>query len=118
MHEVGVLIRDISVVAIHEKVNFAISLLGEVVRHLADRNMGNPFSNFHVWGDIASAMSDLSKIHTRRAERNLKKLKIMERLAKLAKEFEDADTLKRRRSRRLVKLVDSHYSPDTKWSYE
>ena len=57
IHDIGLLITKTAQVGVGLRVNYALSLLGKVLHHLSDRQLGSPRnkeSDFHIWGDIAS----------------------------------------------------------------
>jgi hypothetical protein len=87
IHDVGILITEISAVGVGLRVNYAISLLGEVIRHLSDPELTSAW-NFHIWGDLATAASDLnmSTVFDGIPKDNVKAP--TEKLKQIAREFE------------------------------
>jgi hypothetical protein len=87
IHDVGILITEISAVGVGLRVNYAIGLLGQVIRHLSDPKL-TPASNFHIWGDLATAASELSMstIFDDIPKENVKAP--TEKLKQIAREFE------------------------------
>ena len=109
VHDIGVLITKITEVGVGLRVNYALSLLGEVVRHLSDRQVGksprNKESDFHIWGDIASATSDLNMavVFDNVPRENVKG--ITSELKEIAREFE-VDEIYCKMDKELQDLID------------
>jgi hypothetical protein len=108
IHDMGVLITKITQVGVGLRVNYALNLLAKVVHHLSDRQLGSPHnkeSDFHIWGDIASATSNLNMavIFDNVPKENVKG--ITDELKQLAREFE-VDIIHYKMDKQLQDLID------------
>lgn len=95
IRQVGLVMIDVPNVGVGVRVNYAMTLLAEVIRHLSDYDSGklkqNSFSDFHTWGDLATAASDLNMatILDDVPKENVRE--ITKKLQSIAKEFEVSD---------------------------
>ena len=108
IHDIGVLITKTAQVGVGLRVNYALNLLGKVVHHLSDRQLGSPHnkeSDFHIWGDIASATSNLNMavIFDNVPKEHVKE--ITDELKQIAREFE-VDEIYYKMDKELQDLID------------
>ena len=108
IHDIGVLITKTAQVGVGLRVNYALNLLGKVVHHLSDRQLGSPHnkeSDFHIWGDIASATSNLNMavIFDKVPKEHVKE--ITDELKQIAREFE-VDEIYYKMDKELQDLID------------
>jgi hypothetical protein len=108
IHDIGILITRITQVGVGLRVNYALNLLAKVVHHLSDRQLGssrNKESDFHIWGDIASATSNLNLavIFDNVPKENVKG--ITDELKQIAREFE-VDEIHYKIDKELQDLID------------
>ena len=108
IHDIGILITKVTQVGVGLRVNYALNLLAKVVHHLSDRQLGSPRnkeSDFHIWGDIASATSNLNLavIFDDIPKENVEG--ITDELKQIAREFE-VDEIHYKIDKELQDLID------------
>ena len=104
IYNIAVQIIAISEAGIGERINYTLKLLGESIRHLAEGDYSTD-KNFHIWGDIAKATSELNlaKLQDKVYEKRIPE--ITKQLKKIALEFE-VDEVPCRMGSELQELIN------------